>query len=100
MTVPRLREADLLIVIGTSLTVRPFASLTTLVPEGCPRVLINMDPAGDIGTRPDDVVLLGRCDDIVRKICRELGWEKELDREWAKTEIMNPNAGASPPVCV
>ncbi|KAH9891562.1 DHS-like NAD/FAD-binding domain-containing protein [Cubamyces lactineus] len=90
MTVPRLREADLLIVIGTSLTVRPFASLTTLVPEGCPRVLINMDPAGDIGTRPDDVVLLGRCDDIVRKICRELGWEKELDREWAKTEIMKP----------
>ncbi|KAI0661969.1 DHS-like NAD/FAD-binding domain-containing protein [Cubamyces menziesii] len=90
MTVPRLRGADLLIVIGTSLTVQPFASLTTLVPEGCPRVLINMDPAGDIGTRPDDVVLLGRCDEIVRKICRELGWEEELDREWAKTEIMKP----------
>ncbi|KAI0333672.1 NAD-dependent deacetylase sirtuin-2 [Cubamyces sp. BRFM 1775] len=90
MTVPRLRGADLLIVIGTSLTVQPFASLTTLVPEGCPRVLINMDPAGDIGTRPDDVVLLGRCDEIVRNICRELGWEKELNREWAKTEIMKP----------
>ncbi|KAI0365715.1 NAD-dependent deacetylase sirtuin-2 [Pilatotrama ljubarskyi] len=89
-TVPRLRGADLLIVIGTSLTVHPFASLTTLVPEGCPRVLINMDPAGDIGTRPDDVVLLGRCDEIVRDLCKELGWEEELDSEWSKTKLMQP----------
>ncbi|EIW59108.1 NAD-dependent deacetylase sirtuin-2, partial [Trametes versicolor FP-101664 SS1] len=84
--VPRLRSADLLIVIGTSLTVHPFASLTSLVPEGCPRVLINMDPAGDFGGRADDVTLLGRCDEIVRDLCRELGWEEELDREWGKTE--------------
>ncbi|KAI8971169.1 DHS-like NAD/FAD-binding domain-containing protein [Trametes punicea] len=89
-TVPRLRGADLLIVIGTSLTVQPFASLTALVPEGCPRILINMDPAGDIGTRPDDVVLLGRCDEIIRDLCKELGWEEELNREWAKTEILKP----------
>ncbi|OSD07303.1 NAD-dependent deacetylase sirtuin-2 [Trametes coccinea BRFM310] len=89
-TVPRLRSADLLIVIGTSLTVHPFASLTTLVPEGCPRVLINMDPAGDIGARPDDVVLLGRCDEIIRDLCRELGWEEELDREWEKTKVLKP----------
>ncbi|KAI0670868.1 DHS-like NAD/FAD-binding domain-containing protein [Trametes maxima] len=88
--VPRLRGGDLLIVIGTSLTVHPFASLTGLVPESCPRVLINMDPAGDIGTRPDDVLLLGRCDEIIRELARELGWEEELDREWAKTEIMKP----------
>ncbi|KAI0822345.1 DHS-like NAD/FAD-binding domain-containing protein [Trametes gibbosa] len=88
--VPRLRSADLLIVIGTSLTVHPFAALTGLVPAVCPRVLINIDPAGDIGTRPDDVVLLGRCDEIVRTLCEALGWEKELDREWAKTEILRP----------
>lgn len=86
---PRLRSADLLIVIGTSLTVHPFASLTSLVPAGCPRVLINMDPAGDFGARADDVTLLGRCDEIVRDLCRELGWE-ELDREWGKTEILRP----------
>lgn len=87
---PRLRGADLLIVIGTSLTVHPFASLTSLVPVGCPRVLINMDPAGDFGTRADDVTLLGRCDEIVRDLCRELSWEEELDREWGKTEILRP----------
>ncbi len=89
-TVPRLREADLLFVIGTSLKVHPFASLTDLVPESCPRVLINMEPAGNIGSRPDDVVLLGRCDEVVRKLARELGWENELDREWRKTEIFVP----------
>ncbi|RDX42637.1 NAD-dependent deacetylase sirtuin-2 [Lentinus brumalis] len=89
-TVPRLREADLLFVIGTSLKVHPFASLTDLVPESCPRVLINMEPAGNIGSRPDDVVLLGRCDEVVRKLTRELGWENELDREWRKTEILVP----------
>ena len=89
-TVPKLREADLLFVIGTSLKVHPFASLTGLVRESCPRVLINMEPAGDIGGRPDDVVLLGRCDDIVRDIAKELGWEEELNREWAKTEILVP----------
>ncbi|KAI0699319.1 DHS-like NAD/FAD-binding domain-containing protein [Cerioporus squamosus] len=87
---PRLREADLLFVIGTSLKVHPFASLTGLVPESCPRVLINMEPAGTIGSRPDDVVLLGRCDEIIRELARELGWEDELDREWGKTEILAP----------
>ena len=88
--VPRLRDADLLFVIGTSLKVHPFASLTELVPDSCPRVLINMEPAGDIGSRPDDVVLLGRCDEVIRELARELGWEEELDREWGKTEILVP----------
>ncbi|OBZ71190.1 NAD-dependent protein deacetylase hst2-1 [Grifola frondosa] len=84
-SIHKLQEADLLIVIGTSLKVHPFASLTSLVPMGCPRVLINLDPAGDIGSRPDDVVLLGKCDDVVRDLCRELGWEQELDKAWAET---------------
>ena len=87
---PRLRDADLLFVIGTSLKVRPFSLLTELVPESAPRVLINMEPAGDLGTRADDIVLLGRCDEIVRELCAALGWTEELDREWAKTEILVP----------
>ncbi|KAI0822344.1 DHS-like NAD/FAD-binding domain-containing protein [Trametes gibbosa] len=81
-----LGSADLLFVIGTSLATQPFASLATLVPQSCPRILINMDFAGDIGMRSDDVLLLGRCDDVVRDLCRELGWDEALDREWAKTE--------------
>lgn len=84
---PKIGSADLLFVIGTSLTVPAFAKLASMAPESCPRVLINLDFAGDIGTRADDVLLLGKCDAIIRDLCRELGWEDTLDREWAKTEI-------------
>ena len=79
-----LQKADLLIVIGTSLTVHPFASLVDLVPHNCPRVLINLDEVGHFN-KQDDVVLLGKCDDIVRELCRELGWEEELENAWAET---------------
>ncbi|KAI0769024.1 DHS-like NAD/FAD-binding domain-containing protein [Trametes elegans] len=84
-TTPQLSSADLLFVIGTSLTAPSVAALATIVPETCPRVLINMDFAGDIGMRADDVLLLGKCDDVVRDLVKELGWEEALEREWAKT---------------
>jgi NAD-dependent histone deacetylase SIR2 len=80
-----LNDADLLIVIGTSLTVHPFAALVDTVGKQCPRVLINLDKVGDIGSRKNDLVLLGKCDDILRDLAKELGWEDELDREWAGT---------------
>ncbi|KAH9891561.1 DHS-like NAD/FAD-binding domain-containing protein [Cubamyces lactineus] len=88
---PELESADLLFVIGTSLIAQPFASLANLVPQNCPRVLIHMDFAGDIGMRSDDVLLLGKCDDVVRDLCRELGWEDTLEQEWAKTEVKAPS---------
>ena len=84
--VQNLPHADLLIIMGTSLTVHPFASLAGMVGPYCPRVLINLERVGDLGSRPDDLVLLGACDDIVRDLCRELGWEEELDRLWQETE--------------
>lgn len=72
--------------MGTSLTVHPFASLAGMVDSSCPRVLINLDHVGDFGSRSDDVVLLGRCDDLVKDLCKELGWEDELLRLWDETE--------------
>jgi len=81
----QLNEADLLIVIGTSLTVHPFASLVNMVPGQCPRVLINLDKVGGIGSGKNDLVLLGKCDDIIRDLAKELRWEDELDKEWAAT---------------
>ncbi|KAG2752945.1 NAD-dependent deacetylase sirtuin-2 [Suillus brevipes Sb2] len=84
-SIRNLRDADLLIVLGTSLTVHPFASLVGLVPNDCPRVLINLDEVGQFN-KPDDVLLLGKCDDVVRELCRELGWEEELDAAWEKTK--------------
>ncbi|KAF8810218.1 NAD-dependent deacetylase sirtuin-2 [Phlegmacium glaucopus] len=85
-SVPSMRSADLLIVMGTSLTVRPFASLAGMVGDSCPRVLINLDHVGDFGSRADDVILLGKCDETVRELCKELGWENELLRLWEETE--------------
>jgi len=84
-SIGRLNEADLLIVIGTSLTVHPFASLVNMVTGQCPRVLINLDKVGGIGSGKNDLVLLGKCDDILRDLAKELGWEDELDKEWATT---------------
>jgi len=49
-----LPQADLLVVMGTSLTVQPFASLIERVGKNCPRVLINMHSAGEAdGTGAD-----------------------------------------------
>ena len=94
-TIGLLRTADLLIVMGTSLTVHPFASLTQLVPENCPRVLINMTSAGDIGSRADDVTLIGRTDEVVRELCEALGedWVRELDAMWKETEKYAQHVG-------
>lgn len=80
-------EADLLIIIGTSLTVHPFASLAHLADrETCRRVLINLQRVGDLGHRPSDIVLLGECDAVVKELCAELGWTEDLDNAWAKTQ--------------
>ncbi|KAF9449111.1 NAD-dependent deacetylase sirtuin-2 [Macrolepiota fuliginosa MF-IS2] len=85
-SIPMLQEADLLIVMGTSLTVHPFAMLAGLVEDKCPRVLINLERVGDFANRADDVVLLGKCDEMVRDLCKELGWEEELEELWSATE--------------
>lgn len=91
--VPKLREADLLLVMGTSLQVHPFASLTQLVPRTCPRVLINLEEAGDIGSRSDDVLCLGKCDEVIMELAKELGWAKELKKAWAETKSSIEGAG-------
>ncbi|KAI9369283.1 DHS-like NAD/FAD-binding domain-containing protein [Aspergillus egyptiacus] len=81
-------EADLCIVMGTSLSVQPFASLPSFCKDGTPRVLINRERVGGMGSRPDDVLILGDCDDGVQKLARALGWEEELKNLW---EEANPN---------
>jgi NAD-dependent histone deacetylase SIR2 len=75
-------EADLMIIIGTSLSVQPFASLPEMASSMAPRLLINMERVGGLGSRPDDVCLLGDCDRGVRKLADELGWREELEELW------------------
>lgn len=87
--------ADLLIVLGTSLVVQPFASLIDKVPRTTPRLLINRERVGetdsalrslgiDRGFNFDqedgrDALFLGDCDEGVRVLCQHLGWHEELD---------------------
>ncbi|MCJ1227324.1 Sir2 histone deacetylase Hst2 [Toensbergia leucococca] len=77
--------ADLCIVMGTSLSVQPFASLPDFCSEGVPRVLLNLEHVGSLGSRPDDVLLLGDCDAGVRKLASALGWLEELEAVWIQT---------------
>lgn len=78
-------EADLCIVLGTSLTVQPFASLPQAARDGAPRILINKERVGGLGSRADDVLLLGDCDDGVRNLAKACGWLEELEALWAET---------------
>ncbi|KAM7201929.1 DHS-like NAD/FAD-binding domain containing protein [Naviculisporaceae sp. PSN 640] len=78
------READLIIVMGTSLQVGPFNMLPENVPTAIPRLLINRDQVGSFGSRSDDVIWLGDCDESVRKLAEELGWLEELEKDWVE----------------
>ncbi|KAJ5834200.1 hypothetical protein N7447_000226 [Penicillium robsamsonii] len=75
-------EADLMIVMGTSLKVAPCSRLPSLVKKGIPRVLINNEKAGDLGNRDEDVCILGSCDDGVRQLADALGWAEDLTDLW------------------
>lgn len=78
-------EADLCIVMGTSLTVQPFASLPSMCRDATPRILINKERVGGLGTSADDVLILGDCDEGVRKLAEACGWLHELEALWAQT---------------
>ena len=79
---PRMGAADVVLIIGTSLTVFPFAKLPELTSTSSPRVLFNMEKVGSLGSRADDVLQLGSCDDGICKLADELGWREELDKLW------------------
>ncbi|XP_032819827.2 NAD-dependent protein deacetylase sirtuin-2 [Petromyzon marinus] len=89
-------KCDLLIIMGTSLVVQPFASLTSRVPDSTPRLLINLEKSGQcdpmlaalgLGSGFDfdsddayrDVAWLGTCDDGCLEFAELLGWKDELN---------------------
>lgn len=93
-------QCNLLIIMGTSLKVEPFASLVERVPENTPRLLINLEKTGEnhgmfntsstsryrtmmdslLGRRANftDIFWKGSCDDGCLKLCQLLGWKQEL----------------------
>ena len=58
-------ECDLLIIMGSSLKVRPVALIPSSIPETVPQILINREPLNHLTF---DVELLGDCDVIVRQL--------------------------------
>ncbi|WFD30232.1 Sir2 histone deacetylase Hst2 [Malassezia sp. CBS 17886] len=88
-------DADLLLVMGTSLAVQPFASLIDEVRASCPRMLFNLERVGESGGAAvymdpfarggfdfhrgsRDIFCQGRVDDLVLRFARKCGWEEEL----------------------
>lgn len=80
-------QADLLLVIGTSLKVSPVAEIPGFLPSHIPQVVINKTalkkkklktnnkkPAAG-ASREFDLTLLGDCDEIVEQICGLAGWD-------------------------
>jgi NAD+-dependent protein deacetylase sirtuin 2 len=91
-------KCDLLIIMGTSLVVQPFAGLAGKVSSNCPRLLINRDKVGNpnmlgsfltniLGLNPDfdtdgenlrDVWFEGDCDEGCLQLAKLIGWEDDL----------------------
>uniref|UniRef100_A0A0P4WAB1 NAD-dependent protein deacetylase n=1 Tax=Scylla olivacea TaxID=85551 RepID=A0A0P4WAB1_SCYOL len=69
---------DLLLVMGTSLEVYPFAKIADEVGRKTPRVLINLSAVGSFGSRDNDTVLGGDLVQTVEELTKALGWEEKL----------------------
>lgn len=66
---------DLVIVIGTSLTVGPVNQLISDLPPAVPRINISKTPIDPRITF--DIQLIGPCDVVTSVLCQRLGWSHE-----------------------
>ncbi|SCU81224.1 LANO_0B02344g1_1 [Lachancea nothofagi CBS 11611] len=78
--VKTLNEDNIVIVVGTSLAVYPFASLPAEVPRKVNRALINLQKVGDFKTKPrkSDIIFKGSSEVAAEELAKELGWSEEL----------------------
>ncbi|KAK8894822.1 hypothetical protein M9Y10_023260 [Tritrichomonas musculus] len=75
-------SCQLLITIGTSLKVYPFASLASYSSKGVPRFLINNEEAGDFSfsnSESNDYFIKGDCQQAITDLSEDLGWSNELN---------------------
>ncbi|CAI4053571.1 hypothetical protein SKDZ_16G2510 [Saccharomyces kudriavzevii ZP591] len=75
-------QQPLVIVVGTSLAVYPFASLPEEVPRKVKRVLCNLETVGDFKSnkRSTDLVVNQYSDAFAEQLAEELGWKKDLEK--------------------
>ncbi|XP_046631296.1 NAD-dependent protein deacetylase sirtuin-1-like [Daphnia pulicaria] len=92
-------ECDLIIVIGSSLKVRPVALIPCALPNHVPQILINREPLRHMVF---DVELLGDCDIIVNQLCHLLGtqWKDDICYREPLTEISRLPPRPTPSVAV
>lgn len=90
-----LNNADLVLIMGTSLSVEPFASLVQRTPRATPRLLINRHVPYVMQRKPwelltptllskvralrKDACILGECDDAIVQITSQLDWFTKED---------------------
>ncbi|XP_066256004.1 NAD-dependent protein deacetylase sirtuin-1 [Euwallacea similis] len=90
-------ECDLLVVIGSSLKVRPVALIPSSLSAHVPQILINREPLSHCHF---DVELLGDCDVIINHLCKLLGqnWEEAIytSQELTETSELLPCAEPEP----
>ncbi|GFR78954.1 NAD-dependent protein deacetylase sirtuin-1 [Elysia marginata] len=88
-------ECDLLIVIGSSLKVRPVALIPNSLPAGVPQILINRERLHYLNF---DTELLGNCDNIVAELCRRLGdgWNHLVSEEPLLEQVLLSNLPTPP----
>jgi NAD-dependent SIR2 family protein deacetylase len=75
-------KCDLLIVIGSSLKVKPVANIPHMLPKNIPQILINRESLKHMNF---DVELLGDCDVIIQELLLRLEAKKqnEIDALWS-----------------
>ncbi|KAK0163946.1 hypothetical protein PV328_002627 [Microctonus aethiopoides] len=85
-------ECDLLIVIGSSLKVRPVALIPSSIPSHVPQILINRESLPHLKF---DVELLGDGDIIINQLCRLI--QDEFEQICWKKEILDETPHLLPP---
>jgi NAD-dependent SIR2 family protein deacetylase len=88
---PDVRKADCLLILGTSLQVAPVSAIPQMV--NCPRVLFNRElvlpqtTTKNKNKKNKDIYVEGDCDVAVEQLCELLGWQEQLKKQNAKTQI-------------
>lgn len=89
------READLLLVLGTSLEVEPFAGIVNAVRFNVPRLLFNRDLVGPFRPkhrRRSDVAVTGDITEHVKKFVELLNWTNDVERLISESQSIGSQA--------
>ena len=81
-------KIDLLIVLGTSLSVTPISQFPNEVNANAIRVVFNLNLSKEIRqifkfgamSKERDIFIGGKCDESIGELCKLLNWDKELKK--------------------